>query len=306
MHTTTEKEYIARINEALVYIDQHLNEDLSLSVVAAVACFSPYHFHRIFRAYTNETLLQYITRKRVETAASVLLKNKSITIGELAHQLGFSSNSSFTKTFKKTYGISPLEFQTSSPDKYSKIGQMERKNGQKLPVFEQYVCNIENHKNWITMNAKMNVKELPAYNLAYVSHTGAFDQIGHAYGQLMNWAGPKGLLYTPNVKTVTVYHDDPSVTEISKVRQSASIVLNEPVATEGIIGQLTTEAGRYVTGNFEITAQEFEMAWQSVFVWINENGFRTDEKDYFEIYHNDFNTHPEKKFIVEICVPIKD
>ena len=124
------EDYIKRINTILVFIDENLDSELSLEIIARVGFYSPFHLHRIFKAITNETLNSYITRKRIEKAASILLHQKNISITELSLQYGFNSNSSFTRTFKKFYGISPSEFRKSKP-KYSKISQVESKNGQK-------------------------------------------------------------------------------------------------------------------------------------------------------------------------------
>jgi len=50
------QEYIARINRVMDYIEKHLNEEITLDKIAQVACFSPFHFHRVFSTLTNETI----------------------------------------------------------------------------------------------------------------------------------------------------------------------------------------------------------------------------------------------------------
>ena len=155
------------------------------------------------------------------------------------------------------------------------------------------------------MMKSIEIKEMPAMNLVYCRHIGAFNQIGEAYGKLMKWAGPRGLLSSPNQKTVTVYHDDPKVTGIGKVRQSASIIVDQEVKTEGEIGFMKVPGGKYAVGDFEIGVTEFEMAWDAVCAWISESGYQPADGNYYEIYHNNFMEHPEKKFILDICVPVK-
>jgi len=83
---------------------------LPLNEVAKVANYSPYHFHRIFKSETGQTPNYYINRKRIELAAAVLLCEIRITISELALRYHFTSHSSFTRAFKKFYGLSPSEF----------------------------------------------------------------------------------------------------------------------------------------------------------------------------------------------------
>ena len=106
------KDYIKRINAILLYIDENLDSELSLEIIANVGFYSPFHLHRIFKAITNETSNSYITRKRIEKTAAILLHHKNVSITELSLQFGFNSNSSFTRTFKKfgrTYAVKFLE-----------------------------------------------------------------------------------------------------------------------------------------------------------------------------------------------------
>ena len=289
------KDYIGRINNAIEFINENLGDELNLAIVSKIAFCSPFHFHRIFLAVTNETLNEFIRRRRIEKATSDLMKDKSLTIAEIYPKYGFISNSSFTKAFKKYYGVSPTELKNST-NTFSKIGQIESKNGKKKLSIDNYICSINNLKNWIKMtNVTIEVKTMPAINVAYVSHVGSFEKIGNAYEKLMRWAGPKGLI---GGKTTTVYHDDPNITDISKVRQSACIELKQPVKTSGEVNSTTIKEGNFAVGNFEIAFSEFEKAWGSMMVWVEENRFKVNnERGCYEIYHNNFNNHSQKKCI---------
>nr|WP_315147634.1 GyrI-like domain-containing protein [uncultured Flavobacterium sp.] len=296
------EDYIKRINTILLFIDENLDSELSLETVANVGFYSPFHFHRIFKAITNETLNSYITRKRIEKTASVLLHQKNVSITELSLRYGFNSNSSFTRTFKKFYGISPSDFRKSKP-KFSKISQVESKNGQEKSNFEEYICNSINLINWIKMNAKIEIKEMPKLELAFIT------QIGHiglekAYAKLIQWAAPKGLLKEDS-KMATIYHDSYKITEPEKVRMSACLILNEKIDVSGEIGLTTIEKGKFIIGHFEIGIHEFEKSWTGLFIWMNENGYKKADRNPFEIYHNNFNEHPEKICIVDFYIPIE-
>ena len=58
--------YHDRVNRVLDYIGRHLDEELSLSRLSEVGCFSPFHFHRIFQSVTGETLNSHVRRVRLE------------------------------------------------------------------------------------------------------------------------------------------------------------------------------------------------------------------------------------------------
>ncbi|MBQ4819069.1 GyrI-like domain-containing protein [Aquimarina sp. MMG016] len=297
------KDYINRINKALVYIDNHLDTELSLETISGIAHYSPYHFHRIFKAVIDETLNNYITRKRIEKCASVLMHKEEVSITELSLQYGFNSNSSFTRAFKRFYKVSPSEFRKLNPGKFSKIGIIDSKNGQEDLIFEKYICNINNHLKWIKMNAKIEIKETPNFNLASITHIGV-NGVENTFEKLLKWTRPKGLLENPKAKMARVFHDSFKVTAPDKVRMSICLLTDESFKTEGEIDNLTIEKGRCIVGRYEITPNDFEKSWSSLFVWMNENGYQKAAQNPFEIYHNDFRDHPENKFIVDLHIPI--
>jgi len=294
-------EYRNRINRVFEFIDNHLASNLSLNNVSEIAYFSPFHFHRVFKFITGETLNEYITRQRIEKSALDLL-HKNISISEISHKFGYSDNSSFSKTFKKYYGISPTEFKKQNPNRHSKIRQINSKNGQAYHNYEKYICVIDKLINWIRMNAEIEIREMPKMDLAYVTSIGP-QNLEIAYGKLMRWAIPQGLM-NDQTKMATIYHDSFKVTEASKVRMSAAIMLSKPAKTEGEIGLTSIEAGKCIVGRFEIGLNEFEKSWTGLFLWMNENGYKKADRNPFEIYHNNFNEHPEKKTIADFCIPI--
>jgi len=302
--TDVRTSYIFRVNRALRFIDENLDAALDLDTVAEVAHYSPFHFHRIFKAITNESLNVYINRRRIERAAAVLMYKPEVSISELSVQFGFNGNSSFTRSFKKFYGVSPAEFRNTLPDRFSKIRQAESKNGQEEDLFERYLCNIDNLKTWISMNAKVEIKDMPEMNLACITSIGV-EGLSNAYEELVKWAIPQGFLSKPETKMVTVYHDSFKITSPDKVRISAGVKVDQPVEAIGKVHPETIGRGRCIVSRFEIPVSEFEKSWSSLFIWMNENGYTKAERRPFEIYHNDFRQHPAKISIVDFCIPIE-
>lgn len=308
---TSRIEYRSRINRVMDYIDSHLDQTLELKTIADVANFSPFHFHRIFTFMTGETPIDYIQRLRVEKAAWRLRETNPISVTEIAYSCGFGSISLFSRTFKKYFGVPPTEFSKIDKPVYSQNGNIFSKNGQMLRknlkgggTKDADLCIIKSNQFYF-MGANIEVKEMPEMKAIYVRHIGAFNQIGEAYGKLFKWAYPRGL-YTPNVsKSATVVHDDPSVSDLEKVRSSACIIIEEDVKVDGEIGKLTIPGGKYAVGRFELGFPDFEKAWNSMCHWFTESGYQQGDGCTYELYHNDYTTHPEQKHIVDICIPVK-
>lgn len=155
------------------------------------------------------------------------------------------------------------------------------------------------------MNTKIEVKELPEMKVIYCRHIGAFDQIKSAYEKVIKWATPRNLYDAATTKTATITHDDPAITAQGKVRQSACILVEEDVKVDGEIGKAVIPGGKYAVGRFEINDHEFEKAWNTMCHWFTESGYQQADGNPFELYHNFFMLHPEKKHIVDICIPIR-
>jgi len=305
------QEYKSRINRVMDFVDKNLDHSLDLKQLADISHFSPYHFHRLFTAITGETPNNYIFRIRIEKAAQLLKDNRNITISDVSYRCGFNNASTFSRAFRKHFGLTAKEFHSSEKAvftvdgiQYSKDGQVLSKHSQKHAGIDSHLCGVE-FKNYIIMDTKIEIKTMPELKVIYCRHQGAFHEIYKAYDKVCKWAAPRGLLNFPETKTMTIYHDDPSITEIEKVRQDACITVNEDVKVEGEIGKMTVAGGKYAVGRFEIGVMEFQQAWNTMCLWFTESGYEPADGCTYELYYNDHNQHPEKKFILDICIPVK-
>jgi len=301
LHITLD--YKERILRVIQHVEQNLDHELNLDALADIANFSPFHFHRIFKSITSETPNEYITRKRIEKAAATLIRKPEVPISVLAAKYGFNSHSAFTRSFKKYYGSSPLEFKKSSAGKLSKICKTESKNGQPSYEIESYICDMEKNINWLKERGILTIEEVAEISLAYVSHVGV-NGIDKAFHELFKWARPLGLMENPSSRVMIFYHDSFKITGPEKVRMSVSIKNDEQLATGGGVGTMVYPPCKIVKGHFELLQNEFEMAWSNLFAWVIEQGYTIKEQAPYGVFYNDFREHPEKKSIVDLCIPI--
>ncbi|HUP46198.1 MAG TPA: AraC family transcriptional regulator [Thermoanaerobaculia bacterium] len=116
LRSTTRAELLRRLGKATEFIHGNLSEPLGLERIAAAASLSPFHFHRIFTAFHGLTPHAYISRLRLSRAA-VLLRAAGRPVVDIAGECGFSSVTSFTSLFRRTFGVPPARFR--------KIGEAE-------------------------------------------------------------------------------------------------------------------------------------------------------------------------------------
>ncbi|MCK5311504.1 MAG: AraC family transcriptional regulator [Desulfobacteraceae bacterium] len=314
------EEYISRINNVIDHIQTNLSGHLELATLADVANFSKYHFHRIFRAIMDEPLNRYIQRLRIEKAASQLIHNKKKTITEIAFDCGFSGSSSFARIFKETYKMSATQWRLKEFNN-SKIGQTKSKNRKPvsnsckaIDVSTMYIDPVSNNLTWrIKMDNQdqiiAKVKEMPEMTVAYVRHVGDYkgnqELFGKLIGKLMKWAGPRGLLQEKNVQILSVYYDDPEITNDDKLKLDVCLTIPKDFEVDGEIGKMTISGGKYVVAHFELNTEEFSDAWNMLYKdWLPKSGFQPDDKPCYELCCNDPKEHPEGKHIVDICIPV--
>ena len=307
--TTTYAEYISRINKTFDYIESNLEKPMTLEELATVANFSKFHFNRIFQSIVGETPFQFILRVRLERAATLIITSKNERISTIAYKCGFSDISVFSRNFKSHFQISASQYRLSKTNN-SNLSQQDSNKHQSEEKPVQYFCPELKTFKWRTkmkLNKSVEVKELPKMTVAYIRHIGPYkgdDKLfERIWERLFSWAGPRGLIGGKDFKSLVIYHDDPNVTIEDKLRMSVCITVPPETKVDGEIGKMEIEAAKYVIAGFELTASDFQQAWDWIYgQWFPRSGYQPDDKPCFEIY-------PEEPkngtFIVDICVPVK-
>jgi len=101
-----------RIRRITEYVEAHIGREISIAELARLVGVTEGHLHRAFRATTGMTPLSYIVQRRIQHAAAIL-RERNITIAELAQRVGFVSASHFSRTFRRVVGMSPARFRAS-------------------------------------------------------------------------------------------------------------------------------------------------------------------------------------------------
>jgi AraC family transcriptional regulator len=297
MKPQTEQTYRERILKVLVYIQEHLDEATDLEELAAVACFSPYHSHRTFRGMVGESVKEHIRRLRLERAAYGLKRtNRPIT--RIALDAGYETHESFTRAFGTMFGRSPSEFRRE----HREVPAPQTRSG------VHYVADgtLENFKPVSTGGPTMDVRieNVAPMRVAFIRHTGPYDQVGTTWGQLMAWAGQHGLS-GPQSKMLGLCHDDPEVTPPDKIRYDACVVVGDGVQPEGEVGVQEIAGGEYAVTTHEGPYEKLGETYARLCgEWLSQSGRELRSAPGFEVYRNSPQQTPPEQLLTDIHMPL--
>lgn len=300
----TAMEYRRRICRAMNFICDNLDRELSLEEIAKSASFSMFHFHRIFKTVVGETVAEFTRRLRLELAANKLLLERYTSVTDIAISCGFSSSQNFAKAFRASFGMPPSLYRKSKHEHMFSKG--ENAVSLRSGYSPDRVCmnTLKYSANGgLIMHAE--IREMPEYHVAYVRKMGPYgkETCEQAFNELMQWAGPEGHLTSGTM--LAIYWDNPEVTPAEKCRIDACVTVAKGTATRAPIGLQTLRGGPYAVCRFEIVADGFHQAWEEAFVWLVNGGYECDDSPCYELYRNNAEDHPDGKWIVDICIPLK-
>nr|WP_246261342.1 helix-turn-helix transcriptional regulator [Alteromonas ponticola] len=92
-----------------MFIEKHLDEKLTISQLASVACLSDTQFKLLFKQHTGLTAMSYITKLRMEKAQA-LLTHTDYSLQHIGERVGFAELSTFSRKFSRYFGLSPTQF----------------------------------------------------------------------------------------------------------------------------------------------------------------------------------------------------
>jgi len=109
------RNYHARMQRVLDHIDRHLDDDLDLDALSAIAAFSKFHFHRQFSATFGLSVHRYVQLARMKRASHHLASNGDQSVTDIAMDAGYGAPDAFARAFRQRFGQSPSSFRRS-PD----------------------------------------------------------------------------------------------------------------------------------------------------------------------------------------------
>lgn len=289
-------EYTQRIDRVIDHLRENLDRPFRLQELAEVACFSAYHFHRIFGAVTGETLNDFTSRLRLEKAVR-LLKFSKRSATEIALECGFSSSATFSRSFKAAYGVSPSAFRKAGDLKDSKIRkELFPESAYILPM-----TDAEKEKAF-----PVEIRRFPAWNVAYIRVANSYEgnRVLEAFGELTAWAKSEkvfsdGVLFGMSI-------DDPEVTPRHLHRYEVCLASSGRFSCPPGISRAKMPARSYAVTRIDGDIRVVATAWDYLFRnWLVRSRYEPEHAPALEIFLEKEKATDWSNFKLDLCLPVK-
>lgn len=247
------EEYRRRIRQAMEHAEQRIKEGISLRDLARAACFSNFHFHRIFQAMTGETPRGFVARLRMEAAAQLLFTRRDLTLAEIAQEVGIASDAQFSRAFRQHFGVAPSGFLARHRQELHPV--VVAAAGPEDSALQDKIClEAWPRRSILTYQAVGRYREA-----AIEAWEGLFAGLREA------GVSPQGTV------RVGMPLDNPGVTPDARCRFRAGVVLDE--APPSRLRRMELPAGQYAVLPFEGRADDIACAYQRLYGrWLPASG----------------------------------
>lgn len=274
----------ARFARVLDYLHRHFRDPIALEHVADIACLSPHHWHRIYRAVCGETVHETVKRMRLHHAAFLLL-NTQQSVEHIARECGYSGNSqSFDRIFRQAYGVSPKDYRRHSRLRSPRQPQTESKS---------------------TMH-EVRMTTLDALPVAALPHRGDYMKIGQTFDRLESLLSLRGQLPHPQARYFGIYFDDPACSPASALRAQAAVFIGGQAVRAPLEGT-TLSGGRYAVLRHRGPYAELHRAYDWFYrEWLLQSPHRVRNAPCIEEHLNDWKITAAPDWLTDIYMPLED
>ncbi len=296
--------YVDRVNRAIDFVLRHLDGPLRLEAVARAACFSPYHFHRVFRRLVGESLGEFVKRLRLERALTLMspkdgAARRPRSLTDIAFACGFSSSSDFTRCFKGRFGVSPSRFDLQG---YRQERRQQWQQEAADPAHSHRLAGLPPGENPDGFVARR--RHLPARQVAYLRVPRPFRPgvVQRAAERLVRWAAARGLA---DGQWLGYMWDDPDITPHEQCRYDVGVEVSAPFAPEGEVGRLVFPAMQVaeveIRGGLDLELRAFDWLYGT---WLPASGFVPADQPCFEAWIGRPFAYGAEHFELRVQLPV--
>lgn len=284
----TQRDYSLSITKACAFIQENLEKELRLDLVAQASNLSKFHFQRLFTLYTGISPFSYIKLLRLKKASYQLALQKEISIIDIAFEAGFESQEAFTRAFKKTFSITPKKF---------------REHPNWKTWSEKYQFNSPTQEEKV----KVEVIDFNETRIAYLKHTGSHHLLNETVAKFIQWRKETGLSPINQCKTFGIAYCDPHTTEPENFEfDVCSETLKEISKNDFGVKIKKIPQGKCARVQHLGAHEQMDQKIYSLYRdWLPESGERLRDFPLFFHYHNVMPLVAESELITDIYLPLE-
>ncbi|WP_379072657.1 GyrI-like domain-containing protein [Mesorhizobium sp. UC22_110] len=272
--------YETRLRRVSNHIHEHLDEELDMDGLAEIACLSPYHWHRIYRAIYGETAAATVKRLRLHRAAGDIVET-DLGISEIAKRSGYPNVQSFNRIFKAVYGMPPARY---------------RKEGSHTL--------FESKQRKASIMFDISIRTLKPTEVVGVSHQGSYMGIGKAFEQLFGTLYARGQGQAGQ-RMIGIYLDDPDVVAVDKLRSYACVETDAAQPAQAPLERRTLEGGDYAVLRHKGPYADMHKAYTWLYgEWLPMSGRKLRDTVMFEEYLNNPRDVAPAELLTDINLPL--
>ena len=286
----------------LKFAASHLDDDLSLTVLAARAGLSAFHLHRVFSAVAGETPKQFTLRLRLDHAALLLLNGEDSVLN-VALSCGFASHESFCRAFRRRFGMRPTAYRTRgfaggvSPAQAEEHATLVNRVGPCIRLFQSQRSRTDKF-----MEYSITTKELSLQPVLVVRRRVKPSEIAVTLAEAL------GRVFQHAQRTGAALAGQPLTRYLEWGPGLLTIEAGMPVATPGVgegdIAAETLPGGLVATTIHAGPYDKLTEAHAAIQVWIEAQGFVAAGAPW-ESYVTDPADYPDPRdWKTEVCWPI--
>jgi len=289
---------LAAVHRAIDHVQTHLGGPVALEDVAHAAGFSPFHFHRVFKALMGETLHAFVQRQRLERALTMMARAAAGTLTEVALATGFASSSDFSRAFKQRYGVPPSRFDVGAlrdSQRADLLVSLEA-TGQR-PALDRLPPDT-NPDGFV-----VRLRELPPRVLAYIRVHDPYRGLGvmEAAERLVAWAESRRVA---DNKWYGYQWEDPDITPLEHCRYDIAVEVDD-VRARGEIGRLALPgmlvAEVELAGDVALELRALDWLFST---WLPRSGRVPADQPCFEAFKGQPFAHGFEHFELAVHLPL--
>jgi len=280
------------IERALAHLQQRVQARTALpdlAELAAVAHQSPFHFHRVYRAMTGETVGRTVTRLRLLHALRLLAGTDSIT--EIALAVGYETPQALARSFRTALDASPSQLRADPAALAARtqaLAQPPRQAADALPAPLQIA-----------------VQTLAPFEVVVLRRRGAFDALDAGFGRLFAWAQRAGVAERLQALVGIPLSDHRDVSAREHVFECA-MGFDAAVAPPAPFALRTLGGGDYALLRQIGSYAQLEDTLDRVLAdWLPDSGYALRDAPLHYLYLDDPETVAEAELRADICVPVQ-